>query len=66
MHTAEFLENFGQRLRGGMHTAELFKNLHILAKSKPNSKILEPVYQGPRWVRTMKQMEVENLVTHSL
>ena len=58
-------------LRGMMHTAELdslgwckldssvFKNSNIWAKSKPNSEILYPVYQGPRW-------EVKNLVTHFL
>ena len=39
---------------------------NISAKSKPNSKILKPVYQGPVWVRIMKKMEVKNLVTHSL
>ena len=26
-------------------------------------KILKPVYQGPRWVRIMNKMEVENLVS---
>ena len=37
-----------------MHTAELFKNLNISMKSKPNSKILYPVYQGPRWVQIVE------------
>ena len=34
---------------------ELFKNSNISSKSKQNSKILQPVYQGPRWVRLMKK-----------
>ena len=34
-----------------MHTSELFKNSNISAKSK----ILHPVYQGPRWVRLMNK-----------
>ena len=42
------------------------KELCISAKSKPNSKILFPVYQGPRWVLIMKKIEVENLAKHSL
>ena len=42
-------------LRGGMHTAKFFKNLNISAKSKLNSKILQPVNQGPRWVRIMEK-----------
>ena len=37
----------------GMHTAELIKSSNISANSKPNSKILYPVYHGPRWVRIM-------------
>ena len=36
---------------------------NISAKSKLNAKILQPVYQGPRWVQIMKKLEVENLVT---
>ena len=40
--------------------------LFLLQKSKPNLKILKPVYQGPRWVWIMKKMELENLLTHSL
>ena len=51
-----------------IHTTELnFSNLVIeyLGESKPNSKILWPVYQGPGWVRIMKKIEVENLVTHT-
>ena len=42
-------------LRGMIHTAELFKNSNISAKSKPNSKILKTVYQRPRWVWIMKK-----------
>ena len=53
-------------LHSMMHTAELFKNLNISAKLKPNSKILYPVYQGPRRVQIMKKIEFKNLVTHSL
>ena len=47
--------------------SRIFRNLwlNISTKLKPNSKILKPVYQGPRWVRIMKKMEVKNLVTHS-
>ena len=70
-----FEENFFDLLSlkfwlwGVMHTAESkFSNFVIcdLVKLKPNSKILYPVYQGPRWVRIMNKMKVENLVTHSL
>ena len=56
-----------------MHTAKSnFSNFMIeylgeyLGEIETNSKILKPVYQGPRWIRIMKEMEVENLVTHSL
>ena len=38
----------------------------LTSKSKPNSKIIRPDYQWPGWVRIMKKMEDENLVTHSL
>ena len=41
--------------RWNAHRGVFFKNLNILTKLKPNSKILQPVYQGPRWVRIMKK-----------
>ena len=69
MHTAEsdsaVCAHGRVLLHGMIHTAEFIKNLNILVKSKPNSKILYPVYQGPRWVWIMKKA-VKNLVTHSL
>ena len=52
--------------RGMMQTGDHFKNSNISAKCKLNSKILYPVYPGPRWVQIMKKIKVENLVTHSL
>ena len=39
---------------------------NILAKSAPNKKLIKSVHQGPGWVRIMKKIEVENLLTHSL
>ena len=45
----------GDWLRGMIQTAELFKDSNISAKSKPNLKILTPVYQGPRWVQIMNK-----------
>ena len=38
-----------------MYTEERFKNSNILAKSKLNSKIPYPVYQGRRCVQIMKK-----------
>ena len=37
--------------------SRVFRTLwsNISAKLKPNSKILKPVYQGPRWVRIMEK-----------
>ena len=50
------------------HQSRIFRTLRstISDKSKLNLKILYPVHQGPIWVRIMRKMEVENLVTHSL
>ena len=50
------------------HQSRIFRTLRstISDKSKLNLKILYPVHQGPIWVRIMKKMEVENLVTHSI
>ena len=39
---------------------------NILAKSAANKKLIKSVHQGPGWVRIMKKIEVENLLTHSL
>ena len=44
-----------KQFRGMMYTAEFLKNSKISAKSKPNSKILYSVYQGPRWACIMKK-----------
>ena len=41
-----------------MHTTESNFSIFVieyLGESKLNSKILWPVYQGPRWVRIMKK-----------
>ena len=43
-----------------------YKSSNISAKSKQNLKMIKPVYQGPRWVRMMKKLGVENLVGLSL
>ena len=42
---------------------EIWSSRLDLAKSKPFSKHTKPVYQGPRLVRIMNKMEVENLVS---
>ena len=64
-YTAEFrLPTRRVRLRGMMHTTEFLKNLNISAKSKLKSQIFYYVYQGPRWVRIMEKIDVENVVTH--
>ena len=31
-------------------------NMDSFAKAKPNSKIFEPAYQGPMWVRNRKKL----------
>ena len=75
--TAEFLKTFdhltpwcdahcGAWLHGGMHIAELFKNLNILAKSKPNLKVLSLFFRGLDGFESWQKMEVKNLVTHYL
>ena len=77
MHTEEFdftegctpwslTQRFDAQCRvwlcGGMNMAQFLKNSNILAKSKPNSKVLPPVEQGPRWVfESWKKTEIENL-----
>ena len=43
-------------LCGVLHTTETTLWSNISAKSKPNSKILWPVYQGFRWVRIMTKI----------
>ena len=61
-----FLSNFDRLTpRCDAHLGA-FKNSNISAKLKPNLKILKPVLWGPGWVRIMKKIDVENLVTHSL
>ena len=49
-----------------MQTAEFLKNSIISVKSKSNSKLFLPLFQGSRWIRILKNIEVENLVTHAL
>ena len=45
---------------------QVFIQKKITGIIKPNSKELNPVNQGPRWVRIMKDIVVKNLVAHSL
>ena len=59
---------------GMMHTAEsdsavgctLWSFLKIRISWQNLNRIWKYVYLGSRWVRIMKKMEVENIVTHSL
>ena len=66
----------GAWLSSRKHTAELdsvvwctprsfLKILNISAKSKLNSKILQPVYQGPRSVRIMKKKLRSKILRHT-
>ena len=48
-----------------LYTAKTTLWSNISTKLKTNSKTLQSVYQGHRWVPKMKKIEIKNLVTHS-